>query len=106
MLSSSTPSAPAGMASSNSAERGDFHFHVVTRRALLKARFDGRANPSHQAQVVPLDQDAVIQAQAVILARHPCAPRIFAELRKPGVVLRVSRNSACVPANSSFNRRA
>ena len=62
---------------------GDFHFHVVTRRALLERAFNGGANPSYQAQVVPLDQDAIVQAQAVISpAAH--AHRVFLQAAQTG----------------------
>ena len=76
-------------------QRGDFHFHMVTRRALLERAFNGGANSSHQAQMVPFNQDAIVQAQAVISpATH--AHRVFLQAAQSGRRLaRVKKFRAC-----------
>ena len=52
-------------------------------RALLERAFNRSANPSDQAQVVSLDQDAIIQPQAVI-SPPTHAHRVFLQAAKTG----------------------
>ena len=70
-------------------------------------RREGRADRvgagRQPGQVIVLDQDGVVQPDPVVLAA--AAPdRVLLQRRQPGVVLRVSRIAALVPATSATNR--
>ena len=64
---------------------------------------DRRGNAAGDGDMVVLDEDGIVETEAVVRSRRRSGPRISESARRPGMVLRVQVMRASVPARRAAN---